>query len=261
MIQQLIKPAVVLDDDRNWATNIARGIRRFGGLPVKYFPSIESFYRNHNIEYGDKKGLAKVIGEYSTIVCDNNFEAAGHEKPNDGWIRGADFLLGPLGTAIESMPMKKRPLVMCFAPSSQAVIMQREKEMWDKFGIVSFHKTDETVAVGLAVRIAQEYGVSLSRKSIIADICRQSLDEQPYNSPKHDFFFNLRADHTDMDGSFDGESYEQVEGDARPLPWNEIMSSMANRLNLTPDTLGKVIEQEVSFRKAEIEGQQKHPEK
>lgn len=254
MQQSKIKPAVVLDDDRDWATNISRSIRRFGGLPVKYFPSVESFYRHHEIEYGDKIGLAKVLEGYSVVVSDNNFESADNQTSGDGEIRGANFLLGQLGPALQEMSKENRPLVLCFAPSSQSVLAQREQEMWDKYGIVSFHKTWETAAVGLTVRIAREYGVSLSRKSIITNICQQSLDEDEYESPKAQFFFWFRADHTDFE-DFPKEKMDQPEGEAKPMKWNEIVSALAKKLNIDDETLSATIKHEVEIRKSQIEGQ------
>jgi len=260
MGQAKLKPAVVLDDDKDWAKNIARGIRRFGGLPVKYFSSIEAFYRHHKLDYGDQQGLARVLEGYSVVVSDNNFETPNPEYPDDGEIRGANFLLSQVGPALDNIPNENRPIVMCFAPSSMSVLQGYEKQMWEKYNIVSFHKTWETAAVGLTVRIAREYGVILSRSSIISNICQQSIDEDDYDSPKAKFFFNFRADHTEF-RPFDSESLTKVEGTAKPMQWEEIAASLAQRLNITPTALSKIIGLEVQKRKREIEGQTKNPEK
>lgn len=255
-----LKPALVLDDDRDWAAGIARGIRRFGGLPVTYFPSIEALYRHHEINYGDKQGLAHVLEGYSVVVSDNNFETPNPEHPGDGYTRGVNFLLQQVGPALESMPKENRPIVMCFAPSSMSVLCAYEQQMWDKYNIISFHKTWETAAVGLTVRIAREYGVLLSRESIISHICQQNLTEDDYGCPKADFFFHLRADHTIFEG-FPNENSTQVEGDANPMEWEDIVASLASRLKITSAILSDTIDKEVQERKREIEGQGRHPEK
>jgi len=262
MQQQNLKPAVILDDDRDWATNIARGVRRFGGLPVRYFASIEAFYRQHRITYGDKQGLARALEEYSVVVSDNNFEVPRPEREleADGEIRGADFLIGQVGPALKDIAEENRPIVMCFAPSSMSVLAGYEKEMWNEFGIVSFHKTWETAAVGLSVRIAKEYGVLLSREAVISAICKQDPKEDEYGSPKAEFFFNFRADHTEFE-EFSAEGHTQVEGDARPMEWEEIVASLAQRLDTTSELLSNTIDMEVKKRRSELEGRGKHPEK
>ena len=260
MQQQKLKPAVILDDDPTWATNIARGIRRFGGLPVEYFPSIEAFYRHHNIKHGDTQGLKHVLEGYSVVVSDNNFETPRPDFPGDGYYRGADFLLGDVGPALDEIPEENRPIVICFAPSSMTVLRGYEKRMWEKYGIVSFHKTWETAAVGLLVRIVREYGVLLSRESIVSSICQKSLDEDEYGSPKADFFFWFRADHCDFE-DFPGEGFTQVKGDAKPMEWQEIVASLAQRLKTTSVALSDTIDREVQKRKKEIEGRGKHPER
>lgn len=257
MQQQNIKPAVVLDDDKSWATNIARGIRRFGGLPVRYFSSIEAFYKHHKIEYGDNIGLSNVLKKYSVITSDNNFEGA----TGYGGISGADFLLEQLGPALKEIDIKERPIVMCFAPSSQSVLARYETAMWEEYGIVSFHKLWENAAIGIAVRIAREYGVLLSRESVIHNICQQDVEEDNYEGPKNQFFFKLRADHLDFE-DFPGEDYEQVSGKAKPMAWGEIVLYLAKSLNTTNEVLLETINHEVQLRRSQIEGQRgSHPEK
>jgi len=257
--QQNLKPVVILDDDENWAGEIGRCVKRLGGLPVEYYASIEAFYRYHHLESKDQEGLSRVLGGYSALVCDNNFETPNPPVPGDGRRWGGDFLLNNVGPAIETMTSEGRPIVMCFAPSSMTVIRGYEKRMWDQYGIISFHKLWETAGAGLAIRITREYGTLLSRDSIVHAICQQDLNEDDYDGPKAQFFLKLRHELACWD-DFSNDEFNQVAGDANPMPWEEIVASLAQRLNTSTDQLSRTIDTEVQKRNSQIEGQGKHPE-
>ena len=130
------KPVLVIDDDRSMVLYLARGARRFGGLPVEYHRSIEGFMRTKGIVDNDKEGLARVLRDYGAIVCDNNLESASNDYPGDGRKRGIDFLEDQAGPAVETLPEKDRPILVCFAPSSQGVIDNNEQRLWEKYKVV-----------------------------------------------------------------------------------------------------------------------------
>lgn len=248
------KPALVLDDDRNWACYIARGIRRFGGLPTVFFPSVEAFLRHYDVKYGNQESLANVLREYDAVIIDNNFEASDHEVYNDGWIRGMNFLYRQVGPAVQLLEDNERPILVSFAPPSEAVIKKNEKKLWDKYRIVSFHKLWETLAVGIDIRIAQEFGVVLSRESLISNVLGQSLDEDEPRSPKAEFFLDLRFQCCDF-GDFPGEGFSDIEGEAKPLGWEDIISTISRLLDLGREDLVTRINAEVEqTRLMNIEG-------
>ena len=127
--------------------------------------------------------------------------------------------------------------------------------MWDKYGMISFHKSWESPAVGLAARIAREYGgVLLSRESIIHTICQQTVEGGGFDSPKYNFFFGLRGAHLD-DREFPGEDVDEPVGGAKPMEWIDIVSSLSQRLHTTNEALLGTISKEVQVRKTQIEGQ------
>ena len=46
---------------------------------------------------------------------------------------------------MKDIKKEDRPLVVCFAPSSEHVLQDLQKYLWDKFEILSFHKINETI--------------------------------------------------------------------------------------------------------------------
>jgi hypothetical protein len=245
------KPAVIIDDDLNWSKLIGRGIRKFGGLSVVHFPSIETFLEHHSVQLEDNKELTNILRTYSTVVCDNNLKGT-----PGALLEGIDFLWEHVGPASQQIEASQRPVLVCFAPSNEGTITQFEYPLWNKFNIASFHKLIEFPAIGIDVRIAREYGAALNRKTLIESVLRQPLDLNGNESdnPKRNFFMDLQFDHLESP-NFKNDDFHQIEGDAEPIAWEELLNSLANRLHIKPNELQESIEKETgSPRLNSIEG-------
>jgi len=243
MQQPIVKPALILDDNLLIATTVARNVRRLGGLPVVHLPSIEDFYIRHLTPFDALK-------QYSAIICDDSF---GYSRK-----RGFDFLLQQVGPILQTMVESNRPKVL-FMTTDPRVVRTVEEKLWHPFSIASFDKTSELGAIGLAVRIAQEYGVSLSREQIIKIICQQSLEDASPASQKARFLEEIRKTAYLAD-DFKAETAYQVAGPAETMEWQQIVSLLAQEIKIPPEQLISIINREVEKNKKTAEGKPTHLE-
>ncbi len=249
------KPALLLDDDQDYASWIAKSIRVIGGLPTVFFKSIEGFYRGVGLPPDPGlPDLAQKLTSYSSIVSDNNFAGA---SP-DGRIEGFNFLVTKVGPATNLITdPEEKPYLVCFAPSSSSVIQSAEQDLWNRFRIASFNKMHEFPALGIATRISREYGVPLSRQAVVEGICGQDRNDDPVSSPSRTFFMNVFLDITLDRISYGGSAQEQCAGPAIDVKWEDIVKELAMTMEIDQRELLTRIEREVDTSRHSIEGSAK----
>jgi len=230
------KPALMLDDSPGDVYRISRALRLFGGVDVKYFTSIPAWERSFGAHFNPTihgaydelcQKVAIELKDYSSVVCDNNFEAAGY--PDNG-AQGLPYLTGVMSDSIKLLPPEERPLVICFAPSSSELVKGKQKELWEKHGIIAFDKFYEASFIGITARIAQEKGRGFSREQILHDIFGFNHEEIYDDTAAAQFGRELRCDYLENDELFG--SPEIIAGPAIGMDWNVLTKELAQRLDI-----------------------------
>lgn len=237
------KPALILDDDSFWSATIGQCLRVIAGLPVIHFPTLETF----EASFSGKRTLAEELKRYSIVNCDNSFSGAGGRK------LGEDFLTKEAGPAVLELPPEERPLLICFAPSTIGLVLRLEKDLWEEYGIVCFHKLTEAAALGLAARLAVEHGTKLNREAIVGKILGLDLADGAVRGPKDTVLFDVRFG-LGIGLPFPGESFDQVEGPARPADYQTVLETFANELGMGEKELEARISFQVEQAKRSLEG-------
>lgn len=254
-----LKLAIVLDDQPDYATSIARGIRIFGGSDTKYYPTIEALEReieNRGIS------LRKILESSSAIVCDNNFDPSFSSSFRNK--RGISFLRNEVAPLVTEIAPEERPLLICFAPSTKLESHQIN-ELWLE-GIVFFEKIEEAALIGFMLGVTKHLGKQINRDELLVEILGFPPEAQARNNRDLErFCTSLWAQYLeDLEGIvFPGENEEMVEGKSLNLPWEKILNIVSENLSeinyvLTPEQLQQRIE---SKRPSGIEGGIIHKER
>ncbi|MFA5137047.1 MAG: hypothetical protein WC489_06720 [Patescibacteria group bacterium] len=243
-----LKPAAVLDDSPYSIFPIARSLRTFGGVDVEHYFSIPAFERTAGITNEPNQqqqrieSCAMALRQYSVVVCDNNFEDHVDPKhPYDGWTRGIDFLISTVGPALELIPPKERPLVVCYAPSNRETILHN-REALEQMGIIAFMKTEEAGSVGIYTAVVREYGYAPSYYEFVHDILGFELDEMEWKERGQSFIFDLATKYIYSRSMFPDEDREVVAGPAKPIEWSILQAEIEENLGLKEGEFGRRIE-------------------
>lgn len=204
------KTAIVLDDQSDYAAQIACGIRLYGREPVTYYSSIEAlkkFLKDQNCD------LQTFLENCSAIICDNHF--------GENLSYGRPFLVDEVAPLVRQMPPEKRPLVICFAPSAKLTTEEINK-LWGE-GILYFSKIEECPLIGLAVRFSKELGRPLSRQELVGDILGFAPETQARENRELHNFCNALSE------PLVGNSPE-VGGEEKVVTFNDLLKIISQGL-------------------------------
>jgi hypothetical protein len=238
-----LKPALVLDDSPSDVKPIARSLRLFAGVDTEYFNSILAWERKYEITFDPtQRGahdrlyqqVADQLKNYSALVIDNNFEAAGWPDNAD---EGLPYLTDVISPALSLLQPEERPLVICFAPSNEKLLMDRKEDLWRDHKIICLHKFEEAPYIGILVKIANENGLVISRENLLQDIFGFDPEIIEHYTPASRFASQLMFDYL----RYNDEFGEQVEGAALSFDWSNFLKDLASRLNIQErEFLGRI---------------------
>jgi len=236
------KRAALLDDSKEFVNIIACGLRLFAGYSTEHFTSIEGFISHIGWKTEDGvASLAEKVKQFGLISCDNNFLPIGN-------IKGSNFLFYALGPAIKSLPENEKPILVCFAPSSETSLAAFEKRLWEEFGIVSLHKINECTVVPLDAFLAEKYGCVLNREALVKGVLKLELDETIFGTKKGEFHRAVQRKMTQLGDIFN------VEGVGNQIPFEQTLKIFANALKIPKEELLGRIEAQVEIARQAKEG-------
>lgn len=183
------------------------------------------------------------------IVMDNNFSDGHHERRSDGSVEGISFLKNLFGRALNLLPEEERPLVVCFAPSSEVAIETNTDELWQKWGIVSLHKAYDRMLIPLEILIAERFGAPVRGETLIHDVMGFASGDDLQKVRMNE---NLRQY---CEGLFPGESMYQVKGPGYAgASWEGTIGLFSEALQCDPLDLEARIESAIEMPGGHPEG-------